>query len=82
VVVQRDELEVTPEPLGSDTELMPGLDIRVTGGHTADHQIVQVHGDGECFVHLADIETCFARDQVRGRENDRTAGSGGLALRP
>jgi glyoxylase-like metal-dependent hydrolase (beta-lactamase superfamily II) len=41
--------------LEGDTELMPGLDIRVTGGHTADHQIVQVHGDGECFVHLADI---------------------------
>ncbi|HVB80450.1 MAG TPA: MBL fold metallo-hydrolase [Candidatus Binataceae bacterium] len=44
------------EPLGGDTELMPGLDIRVTGGHTLDHQVVQVRGDdGGCFVHLADI---------------------------
>jgi hypothetical protein len=30
-------LEVTPEPLEADTELMPGLDIRVTDRHTADH---------------------------------------------
>lgn len=44
------------EPLEGDTELLPGLDIRVTGGHTIDHQIVQVCGDdGGCFVHLADI---------------------------
>jgi len=53
------------EALKGDTELMPGLDIRVTGGHTVDHQIVQVRGqgrgqmrgddDGGGFVHLADI---------------------------
>jgi glyoxylase-like metal-dependent hydrolase (beta-lactamase superfamily II) len=44
------------EALDGDTALMPGLDIRVTGGHTSDHQIVQVRGDdGRCFVHLADI---------------------------
>ena len=44
------------EPLEGDTGLMPGLDIRVTGGHTSDHQIVQVRADGGgCFVHLADI---------------------------
>jgi glyoxylase-like metal-dependent hydrolase (beta-lactamase superfamily II) len=44
------------EALEGDTELMAGLDIRVTGGHTVDHQIVQVRGDdGGCFVHLADI---------------------------
>jgi len=45
------------EPLDGDTELAAGLDIRVTGGHTADHQIVTVSGDGnaQCFVHLADI---------------------------
>jgi glyoxylase-like metal-dependent hydrolase (beta-lactamase superfamily II) len=49
-------LQNTLEPLEGDTELMPGLDIRVTGGHTSDHQIVQVRGDGDgCFVHLADI---------------------------
>ena len=49
-------LQNSLEPLEGDTELMPGLDIRVTGGHTVDHQIVQVRAaDGGCFVHLADI---------------------------
>jgi glyoxylase-like metal-dependent hydrolase (beta-lactamase superfamily II) len=44
------------EPLEGDIELVPRLDIRVTGGHTSDHQIVLVHADGGgCFVHLADI---------------------------
>jgi glyoxylase-like metal-dependent hydrolase (beta-lactamase superfamily II) len=44
------------EPLEGDTALMSGLDIRVTGGHTADHQIVIVsNNDGGCFAHLADI---------------------------
>jgi glyoxylase-like metal-dependent hydrolase (beta-lactamase superfamily II) len=44
------------EPLQGDLELMPGLDLRVTAGHTLDHQVVQVSaGDGGCFVHLADI---------------------------
>jgi glyoxylase-like metal-dependent hydrolase (beta-lactamase superfamily II) len=49
-------LEKALEPLEGDTALMAGLDIRVTGGHTADHQIVIVNdNDGGCFVHLADI---------------------------
>ena len=49
-------LENSLEALDGDTELMPGLDLRVTGGHTVDHQIVQVRADdGGCFVHLADI---------------------------
>ena len=43
------------EALEGDTELIPGLDIRVTGGHTVDHQIVQVRGACGSFVHLADI---------------------------
>ena len=47
------------EALDGDVELMPGLHLRVSGGHTADHQIVQVGADDEAggggFVHLADI---------------------------
>ena len=44
------------EPLEGDTALMSGLAIRVTGGHTADHQIVIVSDNaGGCFAHLADI---------------------------
>ena len=49
-------LQNSLEPLDGDTELMPGLNIRVTGGHTVDHQIVEVHAEGGgSFVHLADI---------------------------
>jgi len=43
------------EALDGDVELMPGLHIRVSGGHTVDHQIVQVIDADGCFVHLADI---------------------------
>ena len=45
------------EALDGDTELVAGLNIRVTGGHTADHQVVTVSADGgaQGFVHLADI---------------------------
>ena len=43
------------EALDGDVELMPGLHLRVSGGHTADHQIVQVIDGGGSFVHLADI---------------------------
>ena len=43
-------------PLEGYAALMSGLEIRVTGSHTADHQIVIVSdNDGECFVHLANI---------------------------
>jgi glyoxylase-like metal-dependent hydrolase (beta-lactamase superfamily II) len=56
------------EPLDGDTELMPGLNIRVTGGHTADHQIVEVRAaDGGRFVHLADIVP--TRSHMRGPWN-------------
>jgi glyoxylase-like metal-dependent hydrolase (beta-lactamase superfamily II) len=55
------------QALEGDTELMPGLDIRVTGGHTVDHQIVQVRGDGRCFVHLADIVP--TRSHIKGPWN-------------
>lgn len=57
------------EPLDGDIELAPGLDIRVTGGHTADHQIVTVAADGgaQCFVHLADIVP--TRSHMRGPWN-------------
>jgi len=56
------------EPLAGDTELAPGLHIRVTGGHTSDHQIVEVRGaGGECFVHLADIVP--TRSHIKGPWN-------------
>lgn len=56
------------EPLNGDTELMPGLNIRVTGGHTTDHQIVIIgDGGGGSFVHLADIVP--TRSHIKGPWN-------------
>ena len=61
-------IDAALEPLSGDTELVAGLHIRVTGGHTADHQIVEVRGDrGECFVHLADIVP--TRSHIKGPWN-------------
>ena len=55
------------DALDGDTELAEGLEIRITGGHTQHHQIVQVHGGGEGFVHLADIVP--TRSHIKGPWN-------------
>jgi glyoxylase-like metal-dependent hydrolase (beta-lactamase superfamily II) len=55
------------EALDGDLELAAGLEVRVTGGHTQDHQIVQVHGGGEGFAHLADIVP--TRSHIKGPWN-------------
>ena len=62
-------IESALEPLEGDTELMAGIDIRVTGGHTIDHQIVAVSANGgdESFVHLADIVP--TRSHIKGPWN-------------
>ncbi|MFQ6030540.1 MAG: MBL fold metallo-hydrolase, partial [Dehalococcoidia bacterium] len=43
------------ELLEGDTELLPGLWVRRTGGHTAGHQIAYLESDGEKAVCLGDI---------------------------
>lgn len=43
------------EPITGDTTVIPGLQARVTGGHTTDHQVVLVRDGADAFVHLADI---------------------------
>lgn len=43
------------ELLDGDTELLPGLWARRTGGHTAGHQIVYLESEGEKAVCLGDI---------------------------
>ncbi len=61
-------IETMLEPLSGDSELVAGLHVRVTGGHTSDHQIVEVRGaGGECFVHLADIVP--TRSHIKGPWN-------------
>ncbi len=43
------------EPISGDTTVIPGVRALVTGGHTADHQVVLVQEADEAFIHLADI---------------------------
>ncbi len=43
------------ESIAGDTTLIPGVQALVTGGHTADHQVVLVQDGPQAFIHLADI---------------------------
>ncbi len=43
------------EPISGDTTVIPGVKALVTGGHTADHQVVLVQEADAAFIHLADI---------------------------
>jgi len=38
-----------------DTEVIPGLRVQVTGGHTRGHQIVFIESEGKTAVYLADL---------------------------
>ncbi|MEW6543076.1 MAG: MBL fold metallo-hydrolase, partial [Nitrospirota bacterium] len=43
------------EFLDGDTELLPGLSVMVTHGHTAHHQAVKVESDGQVAFYLGDL---------------------------
>ena len=38
-----------------DCEIVPGVSVRLTGGHTRGHQLVEIKGQGGCAVHLGDV---------------------------
>lgn len=38
-----------------DAEIIPGISVRVTGGHTRGHQIVQIQSEGQTALYLADL---------------------------
>ncbi len=38
-----------------DREIVPGVTVRQTRGHTRGHQLVEMQGDKGCAVHLADL---------------------------
>ncbi|NQS97276.1 MAG: MBL fold metallo-hydrolase [candidate division Zixibacteria bacterium] len=38
-----------------DAEIIPGIGVRVTGGHTRGHQIVVISSEGRTAVYLADL---------------------------
>lgn len=43
------------EIVDGDAEVAPGIVVRLTGGHTRGHQLVEMHGTTDCAVHLGDL---------------------------
>src|SRR5215813_2279179 len=59
--------EARIEAIEGALEVVAGVTAVPTGGHTRDHQVVQVTDAGESFVHLADIVP--TRSHMRGPWN-------------
>ena len=43
------------ELVRGDREIIPGMTVRLTGGHTRGHQLVEMNGSEGCAVHLGDV---------------------------
>lgn len=43
------------EIVDGEAEIVPGLRVRLTGGHTRGHQLVEMEGSRGCAVHLGDL---------------------------
>ncbi|MFQ5752834.1 MAG: MBL fold metallo-hydrolase [bacterium] len=43
------------ELISGNQEIVPGVEVVVTGGHTRDHQIVKIHAQGHTACFLADL---------------------------
>ncbi len=43
------------ELVDGDAEIVPGIRVRLTGGHTRGHQLVEMEGARSCAVHLGDL---------------------------
>ena len=41
--------------IDGDTEIVPGIKVRVTGGHTKSHSIGEIESEGEKAIYLADL---------------------------
>lgn len=41
--------------ISGDHEVVPGVSVQVTGGHTRDHQILKIESDGKVACFLADL---------------------------
>ncbi len=55
------------EALDGDTEIVPGVTAVVSGGHTADHQLIIAQAGAQALVHLGDIAP--TRSHMRGPWN-------------
>jgi len=47
-------------PVDGDTQVVPGVKLRHTGGHTAGHQVTYLESGGERLIFLGDIVPTFA----------------------
>ncbi len=45
----------TLEIIAGDVEIIPGIKLHHTGGHTRGHQLVEISSNGETAVHLGDL---------------------------
>ncbi|RUM38885.1 MAG: MBL fold metallo-hydrolase [Desulfobulbus sp.] len=43
------------ELVDGDAEIVPGVTVRLTGGHTRGHQLVVMEGTNGCAVHMGDL---------------------------
>ncbi len=43
------------EIIAGDLEIIPGIKLRHTGGHTRGHQLIEISSQGETAVHLGDL---------------------------
>lgn len=43
------------EIVDGDLEIVPGITVRLTGGHTRGYQLVKMNGQDGCAVHLGDL---------------------------
>ena len=43
------------ELIAGDLEIIPGIKLRHTGGHTRGHQLIEISSQGETAVHLGDL---------------------------
>jgi glyoxylase-like metal-dependent hydrolase (beta-lactamase superfamily II) len=43
------------ELIDGDREIVAGVQVRLSGGHTRGHQLVEIRGSEGCAVHLADV---------------------------
>ena len=50
-IEESDQLQL----ISGNQEIIPGVEVFTTGGHTQNHQIVKVHSDGKTACFLADL---------------------------
>lgn len=50
------------ETVNGSAEIVPGITVHLTGGHTRGHQIVEISSEGTTALHMADLQPTHAHD--------------------